>query len=75
MDKIIGDCVMAVFGAPIAHEDDPERAVRAAIDMQACVAENQERFAGMALSVGMQTGEAMWAPVGSDGATPSWATP
>ncbi len=67
VDKIIGDCVMAVFGAPVTHEDDPERAVRAAIEMQAHVAENRERFAGMALSIGMQTGEAMWAPVGSDG--------
>jgi class 3 adenylate cyclase/tetratricopeptide (TPR) repeat protein len=67
VDKIIGDCVMAVFGAPVAHEDDPERAVRAAIDMQECVTENQHRFGGMALSIGMQTGEAMWAPVGSDG--------
>lgn len=67
VDKIIGDCVMAVFGAPVAHEDDPERAVRAAIDMQAHVSENRDRFAGMALSIGMQTGEAMWAPVGSDG--------
>ena len=67
VDKIIGDCVMAVFGAPVAHEDDPERCVRAAIDMQACVKENQERFAGLKLSVGVQTGEAMWAPVGPDG--------
>jgi class 3 adenylate cyclase/tetratricopeptide (TPR) repeat protein len=69
VDKIIGDCVMAVFGAPNAHEDDPERAVRCAIDMQECVKGNQERFAGLSLSVGLQTGEAMWAPVGSDGWT------
>ncbi|MEX2393454.1 MAG: adenylate/guanylate cyclase domain-containing protein, partial [Actinomycetota bacterium] len=67
VDKIIGDCVMAVWGAPVAHEDDPERAVRAALDMQACVKENQERFASMALCVGIQTGEAMWSQVGSDG--------
>jgi class 3 adenylate cyclase/tetratricopeptide (TPR) repeat protein len=67
VDKIIGDCVMAVFGAPVAHEDDPERAVRAALDMQACVRENAERFAGLTLCVGMQTGEAMWSQVGSDG--------
>src|SRR6478672_11137710 len=31
VEKFIGDAVMAVFGAPIAHEDDPERAVRAGI--------------------------------------------
>lgn len=67
IDKIIGDCVMAVWGAPAAHEDDPERAVRAALDMQECVAANRERFAGLALSVGIQTGEAIWAPLGADG--------
>jgi class 3 adenylate cyclase/tetratricopeptide (TPR) repeat protein len=67
VDKIIGDCVMAVWGAPAAHEDDPERAVRAALDMQACVEENRARFAGLALCVGIQTGEAMWSPVGADG--------
>ena len=31
VEKFIGDAVVALFGAPIAHEDDPERAVRAAL--------------------------------------------
>src|SRR6058998_3561186 len=31
VEKFVGDAVMAVFGAPIAHEDDPERAVTAAL--------------------------------------------
>lgn len=33
VEKFVGDAVMAVFGAPVAHEDDPERAIRAAIAM------------------------------------------
>src|SRR5262249_9543592 len=34
IEKFIGDAILAVFGAPVAHEDDPERAVRAAVGMQ-----------------------------------------
>ena len=39
VDKYIGDNVMALFGAPVAHEDDEERAVRAALGMQAAMTE------------------------------------
>ncbi|TIR88315.1 MAG: adenylate/guanylate cyclase domain-containing protein, partial [Mesorhizobium sp.] len=35
VDKFIGDALLALFGAPVAHEDDPERALRAALDMMA----------------------------------------
>ena len=38
VEKYIGDAVLAVFGIPQAHEDDPERAVRAALAMQAAIA-------------------------------------
>ena len=45
IDKYIGDNVMGVFGAPIAHEDDPERAVRAGLAMQAAMSEINEQIA------------------------------
>jgi class 3 adenylate cyclase/tetratricopeptide (TPR) repeat protein len=45
IDKHIGDNVMAVFGAPVAHDDDPLRAVRAALDIQ-------QRMSGLSGEVG-----------------------
>src|SRR6202165_4166526 len=69
VDKYIGDNVMAVFGAPVAHEDDPERAVRAAVGMQAAMAELNEEIAPefgfeLALRVGINTGEVLAGHVG-----------
>ena len=44
VEKFVGDAVMAVFGAPMAHEDDPQRAVNAALDMHAAVVTLSERW-------------------------------
>ena len=43
VEKFVGDAVMAVFGAPTAHEDDPERALHAALEMHERVAALSER--------------------------------
>jgi len=61
VEKLIGDGVMAVFGVPTAHEDDPERAVRAALRIQASVDELNEEHEGLSLAVriGINSGEAM----------------
>jgi len=66
VNRIIGDAVLAVFGAPVAHEDDAERAVRTALAMQRCVAEHTGDFGGLRLRIGVNTGEVMFAPVGPD---------
>src|ERR687893_1285897 len=60
VDKYIGDNVMAIFGAPVANEDDAERAVRAGLGMQAAMEEINEGLpsgAHFALRVGVNTGE------------------
>jgi class 3 adenylate cyclase/tetratricopeptide (TPR) repeat protein len=61
VEKFIGDAVMALFGAPVAHEDDPERAVRAALAIRDAVAGLNEENPGLDLQVriAVNTGEAM----------------
>ncbi len=60
VDKIVGDGVLALFGAPVAHEDDPERAVRAALRMQCSVDEYAgSHDGGLRLRVGINTGEVL----------------
>ena len=57
VEKFIGDAVMAVFGVPIAHEDDAERAVRAALLMRSRLAAVAERRAvPLVLRIGVNTG-------------------
>jgi class 3 adenylate cyclase/predicted ATPase len=60
VDKIIGDAILALFGAPIAHEDDGERAVRAALRMQQSIAQHIAGIAnGIEMRVGVNTGEVL----------------
>jgi class 3 adenylate cyclase/tetratricopeptide (TPR) repeat protein len=61
VEKFIGDAVVALFGAPVAHEDDAERGVRAALAIRAAVAELNEAELGFDLHVrvAVTTGEAV----------------
>ena len=61
VEKFIGDAVVAVYGAPTAHEDDPERAVRAALAARDSIAELNDRDEALDLHVriGVATGEAL----------------
>jgi len=71
IDKFIGDGIMAIFGAPLAHENDPERAVRCALEMISEI----ERFnrqstvtlpTPLGLHVGLHSGMVIAGNVGSD---------
>src|SRR5437867_3083256 len=62
VEKFIGDAVMAVFGTPSMHEDDAERAVLAALDMQARLSEMNDEITRrhgvrLAMRIGVNTGE------------------
>jgi class 3 adenylate cyclase/tetratricopeptide (TPR) repeat protein len=59
VEKFIGDAVMALWGAPVAHEDDAERAVRAALDLVEMVpALGREAGVDLQIRAGVLTGEA-----------------
>jgi class 3 adenylate cyclase/tetratricopeptide (TPR) repeat protein len=60
VEKFIGDAVMAVFGVPLAHDDDADRAVRSAFALRSRVAQlNQTERLAFELRVGVNTGEAV----------------
>ena len=64
LEKFMGDAVLAVFGVPRSHEDDAERAVRAAMAMQAVLSELNEEFAAegkprLAMRIGVEAGEVL----------------
>jgi ABC-type oligopeptide transport system substrate-binding subunit/class 3 adenylate cyclase/tetratricopeptide (TPR) repeat protein len=70
--RLMGDAVLAFFGAPIAHEDDPERAIRAALEITAGAQRYAERLererglTGFGVRVGINTGLVVVGEVGSD---------
>ena len=60
VDKVIGDALVAIFGAPVAHEDDAERAVRAALRMQEHLDQlRTETNMELQMRVGVNTGEVL----------------
>jgi ABC-type oligopeptide transport system substrate-binding subunit/class 3 adenylate cyclase len=68
--QLLGDGVLAFFGAPITHEDDPIRAVRAAMDIQASVEEYGRELAGtiddFQMRIGINTGTVVIGEIGTD---------
>jgi adenylate cyclase len=80
LDKYIGDCVMAIFGAPVAHDDDPLRAVKAALDMKRRVIDLKEAWRekmelaeveAFEIGIGINTGEVIAGNIGNINATRS----
>ena len=57
IEKFIGDAIFVIFGAPIAHEDDPQRALRCALGMQKLFAEHAARVkAQLGIELGLRIG-------------------
>ena len=70
VDKFVGDEIMVLWGAPVVHDDDPARAVRAAIDMQAALVEfnrtrESEGSKPIDIGIGVNTGELVAGYIGS----------
>src|ERR687895_1225912 len=61
VEKFIGDAVVALFGAPVAHEDDPERAIRAALAIRRAIHElnAEDEWLDLHIRTAVHTGEAL----------------
>ncbi|MDT8379601.1 MAG: adenylate/guanylate cyclase domain-containing protein [Desulfotignum sp.] len=71
IDEIIGDAILAVFGAPEAHENDPQRAVACAIEMQNRLAHlntelMDDGYPALEMGIGINTGTVIVGNIGSD---------
>ncbi|MBI2861919.1 MAG: AAA family ATPase [Chloroflexi bacterium] len=71
VDKFMGDAVLAIFGAPVAHEDDPIRAVRAALSMQSALDRINPQLlggsqVGIKIRIGINTGLVLAGEIGSE---------
>ncbi len=62
VDKFMGDAAIILFGAPVAHEDDPLRALAASLE----ILDRGADFSGIAISIGVNTGEVVAGIVGND---------
>ncbi len=62
VDKFMGDAAVIIFGAPVAHEDDPQRALVSAVEIMRRI----EDFEGLKVSIGINTGEVVAGIVGDD---------
>lgn len=70
VEKFVGDGIMSVFGAPVAHEDDPDRALRAALAMRSRMAQVNARWAQrlgqrLSLHIGINTGSVITGELGT----------
>jgi class 3 adenylate cyclase/tetratricopeptide (TPR) repeat protein len=67
VDKFIGDEIMVLFGAPVAHENDPERALRVALEMMAAIAVfNRDQAIELNIHVGVNSGPVVAGQVGAE---------